>query len=327
MVFQNLFGEMKKPTTRKNYLLPRLSIESEIKESRINFNYFTNVDEPDIQQLQHLLDNRNPFNLYQGNPDLTPSYNHILSARFMNYNSFSFRSVFGFFNARYTNNAIAYSRTISENYVTSLKPINVDYNFQTRASLTYGQPIPYTKAKFELKVNGQYLNGITMINGVEHVNQQIIGGASLRLGNRKKDNFDLSFIGGLDYTDSKYSNSDVFNVSYFTTSLGLNLEVNFSDNLSFDTDYGAKLYSQERFSTSSEVHLLNASLQWKIGKTARWIVDFEVNDVFNAGLGVYRNASLGGITETQSNQLGRYGMVKITYSLSNFSPKSGGGWF
>jgi len=42
--------------------------------STFRMDYFTNISEPSLQQLQPQLDNSDPLNLYQGNPNLRPEY-------------------------------------------------------------------------------------------------------------------------------------------------------------------------------------------------------------------------------------------------------------
>ncbi|MDG2449291.1 MAG: TonB-dependent receptor, partial [Saprospiraceae bacterium] len=44
--------------------------------SSLRFNYFTNIREPSLEQLQPQVNNADPLNLYQGNPELRTEYRH-----------------------------------------------------------------------------------------------------------------------------------------------------------------------------------------------------------------------------------------------------------
>jgi len=147
-------------------------------------------------------------------------------------------------------------------------------------------------------------------------------GGSLRLENKKKDVFDFSVKGSVNFTNSSYSQSEKFNTSYVNTDITSALEIYLSDGFSIGTDFVLSRYSQENFSTTNDVKMWNAFLSTTIGESQRLSLDIEVNDILNAGINVNRNGTAESISETTSSNLGRYGIVKLSYSLSAFKPKS-----
>ena len=64
-------------------LLPDARIDYNFASSkRLSLRYSTNQNEPSIEQLQPIIDNTDPLNLYVGNPDLIPEYSHRLRLRY-----------------------------------------------------------------------------------------------------------------------------------------------------------------------------------------------------------------------------------------------------
>jgi len=70
--------------------LPSARMRYSFSTSRnLNFDYDTGIREPSISQLQPQVDNSNPLNIYQGNPDLKPEYQHRLNLRFISFSQFT----------------------------------------------------------------------------------------------------------------------------------------------------------------------------------------------------------------------------------------------
>ena len=304
------------------FVLPNASMEYDLGNGRMDIRYATSVREPSLSQLQPIVDNRNPLFSYQGNPNLQPTYNHNLNFSFNTYDQFNFRSVFGFISATYARDFITTSRTVDENFITTLLPVNVDKNLSVRGSLSYSTPLGWFPAKTRMGINGEYNNGIAFINGQENDNIRKGAGANLKLENKKKDHFDLSVSGNISYNRSSFSQSEKFNTSYINTGLTSALEVYITDGFSFGSDFSWSRYSQESFSTTNDVKMWNAFISTTFGESQRLSLDIEINDILNAGINVDRNATAQSISETTSSNLGRYGLVKVSYSLSAFKPKN-----
>src|SRR6185436_11903611 len=77
----------------------------------MRFDYETDVQEPTIQQLQPVVDNRDQLNPYKGNPALRPSYQQSWRLNYISFDPGSMFSVFAFVDAQYVTNAIVNSVT------------------------------------------------------------------------------------------------------------------------------------------------------------------------------------------------------------------------
>ena len=203
-----------------NYL-PNLRWNYEFSTgSSLDFFYTTSVREPSINQLQPIIDNRNPLDTYTGNPDLQPEYNHNINFRFMSFNQATLSNFFVNLTAQYTTDKIGESQTIDNLFVRNTKPINVKDNLMSRAMLAYGTPLSFMKARINIHVNGLYNRGLSLVNGVENQTERLSSSIDLRLENRFKEKIDASIGAVLSYNQTHYSldknlNQDYLNQSYY----------------------------------------------------------------------------------------------------------------
>jgi hypothetical protein len=305
-----------------SFMLPNMNIGYELRNGRVGLEYRTIVREPSLYQLQPVVDNRNPLFLYNGNPNLKPAYNHLLNLNFNTYDGFNFRSWFGFLAITYTKDYISTSRIVDQNLATTLMPTNVNDNLTLNSRLSYSTPIGWAKAKMRISASGNMARTTTLINDIENDNNRKGGGMSLSLENKVKDNFSLRISGGIDITDSKFSQNDEFNVVYTNTNIGGVLELYLSERISFDADFRMDNYSQEQFSTDNRLFFWNASLSKTFGENERLTLIIEGKDLLDTNAGISRSANAGVISEVNSSNLGRYFILKASYSLSAFKPKS-----
>src|SRR5690606_32819271 len=99
-------------------VLPSLRFTYNFSTSKhLRFDYETSVNEPDIKQLQPVVDNSNPFNLYAGNPDLRPEYGQSWRLNFNTFNPVNFMTFFALADVDYTSNPIINAQTVDERLV------------------------------------------------------------------------------------------------------------------------------------------------------------------------------------------------------------------
>src|SRR5690606_8458877 len=85
--------ELLNATTSKSFknVLPSVRFTYTFTPSNhLRFDYEPSVNEPDIRQLQPVVDNSDPFNIYAGNPDLRPAYAQRWRVNFNTFNPVNF---------------------------------------------------------------------------------------------------------------------------------------------------------------------------------------------------------------------------------------------
>jgi hypothetical protein len=305
-----------------NYFLPALTFNWIDKGIRIRYN--TNVSEPTVTQLQPIVDNSNPLNIYRGNPNLRPEYAHSINIRYNFFDNFNFVNFFTFINLRYTKDKIVTAQSFSPNLVRESSPINTTSNQNASINFTYSAPIKKLKVKTRIFSSGSISKGINFINNQENEVTTLSPKISFDLENIK--NSVVSLLGGYDlsYSENKYSKNMSNNNNFITHGLRSVLLINFGKGFSLDGDINHTIYSKERFGENNTLTLANAGFSKRLFND-RLTAKLKIADIFNVGQGISRSASETSLEEVITNSIGRYTMFTLTYRLSAFNPQANGG--
>lgn len=305
-------------------VLPTLRLNYDFTTSRnITFRYETSVREPSVEQLQPIVDNSDPLNVYIGNPDLRPEYTHGFNIHFMSFDQFTFTNIFGMVDARYSTNKITNQRTIDESFRQSIMPINVENDFDMRGYLGFGTPLRFIKSKININTNINYNRGILFVNTIENITNRFNAGVEIKLDNRKKEIIDAAIGANYKYNQTKYSESTEQNQDFLNTTYFAELSVQMGKSFSFSSIFDYQLYSGESFGNEQSIALWEASLTAYFLKNRKGRLIFSVFDLLNQNVGINRNSSLNYIEEARIQSLGRYFMLTFAYSISGFGDKGG----
>ncbi len=302
-----------------NVWLPSMSWQYDFSTSKnIRLNYTTNFREPQMEQLQPFVDNRNPLNIYIGNPNLAPEYLHQLNLQFMWFDQFSFTNIFASINGTYTEDKITNATTIDAQFRQTTRPVNVKDDIRLSGNVSYGMPLKFMKSKMNINVDGIYNQSILFINAVENNSDRWNTSIDFSLENRKKEFVDI--LAGVEWSFNKtlYSVSSNFNQIFSSFNYYGDLSFNFKNDWSFNTSLDYTVYQGEAFESQQAIPMLEASLSKYFLKNKKGELQLSIVDVLNQGIGIDRNSTLNYIEDTKINSLGRYVMLSFTYALSAF---------
>ncbi|MEL6843005.1 MAG: outer membrane beta-barrel protein, partial [Bacteroidota bacterium] len=173
---------------------------------RLSLRYSTNQNEPSIEQLQPIIDNTDPLNIYIGNPDLVPEYTHRLRLRYFSFNQYNYTNFFATINANYTENSITNAKFIDTLFRQITTPQNVDNAFNLTGFLNYGTPFQLgVKLRANINLNSSYSRNIVFVNNTQNSTDTYTNGFDLRLENREKDVVDISIGAKVSTNLTQYS--------------------------------------------------------------------------------------------------------------------------
>lgn len=296
-----------------NYFLPKASLEFE--KTNIRINYSTSVREPSMDQLQPVVDNSNPLNLYIGNPALVPEYRHNVRIRYNLFDQFNFRSLFANIRMGYTENRITTSSFIDQFAVRTQTPLNTDQETTLAGNINYSSPLNFMKAKFRAGVNS------SLTNGINFVNQQAIdiarwsNGVNVLLENKMKTRYDASIGGRWSFNNNIYKNNESLNSDFINQTYDGYLAIFAGKGWTIDTRMEYNIYGQGSFDEVTSVKLWQASIS-KGFMDNKLTAKLRVFDILNQNQGVNRTASETFIEESISNTIGRYLLLNVTYTLN-----------
>ncbi len=289
----------------------------------LKVNYNTRVREPSLRQLQPVIDNSDPLNQYVGNPDLDQEYTHNLRLDYSLFNMFNFTNLFVSLNAAYTKDKITNTRTVDENFVQIIAPVNVDYDYSLKSYMSFSTPIRAIGSKINIDFESTYTNGILFVNGVENKTTRLENTYDISLENRKKKVFDL--LGGFSVSrnNATYSESEINNQGFFKFKYYANLSVDFLKKWTIRSDFYVERYGAEVFVGSPVIPIWNAYISRDIMKYDRGQLKLYVFDILNKNQGVSRVNELNYVSDERYNAQSQYFMFSFAYSISGFGKHKG----
>lgn len=304
-----------------NRFLPFLRTNYEITQSLgIGFNYNSRLNVPSVSQLQPVLDNSNPLNLYQGNPNLDAEYIHSGRLNFRYFDQFTSTSFFSFFNASYIIDNIVNSRQIDANSAITTTPVNADNSLTLTGYASFSRPFKKIKTKFRLSDELSRNEGFAIVNDVTSETVNINNTVSFTFENIKKKIVDWAI--GMDYTNGRTKGSESANQNFNNQVYFVDATVYFLKKWSLSSIYDYNIYSSASFTGDQKVKLWEASLKKTMLKDDRGELKLSVFDILNQNRGVNRTTDFNYIQEERIASIGTYYMVSFTYRLSAFERQS-----
>jgi len=313
-------------------VLPSVRFEYNFSPStNIQLDFDTQTAEPEVRQLQPVIDNTNPLQLRTGNPDLDQSYSKEFRLRFRSQNPDTDRSWFLFTRSQFVNNFISNSTLIAEEPTEIQdgiilergsqlnRPVNLDGYWDVRSWLSYGMPLDFMKSKLNLNAG----MGLTRRPG--QVNDQIGFNNSQRISTGLSINSSIS-----DKIDFNIWSRSSFNRVENTLNPNLDdrffqqrFRVNFNwiiwEGIIYRLDLNHQINAGLSEGFDTNFSLINMSLGKKIFKNQRGEVSLMVYDLLGQNANVNRNITETFIEDVQTNVLQQYFMLSFTYNLRRFS--------
>ena len=300
-------------------VLPSLNLQYDISQmSNLRVRYSTNVNEPSLEQLQPIVDNSDPLNIYIGNPELDPEYRHTIRINYNTYSQFSNTGFFAYLNARYSNNTITNTRTVNELLVQTTTPINVDNDLNLSGYLNYNMPVKFLKHRLTLGTNLTYRRSILFVNEKRNNTTRTNNSIRISLNNLYTDKLDITYGANLGLNSTKYSESSQLNQNFLNQNFFLDFNYDFPNDWTFSTDADHTVFSQESFGDEESITYVNASISKVFLNSKKAMLKFGVTDILNQNQNINRSSNLNFIQDTRIQSLGRYFLLSFSYSFSGF---------
>lgn len=293
------------------------------KFARVSYNARTNV--PSLQELQPIVDNSDPLRVFVGNPNLKPAYTHNFRSDFRWFDQFTFMSIYVGLRGTYTHNKIGRNRDIDSRFVQTITPLNVDGDWTLGGFQNFAYPVRAIGMQVNLSNSLYYQNSAEFINSIENETKSVRDAVKITLGNRDKELFDVDFGLSLTYHNNRFSLNEELNQSYINRSFFVDLAFTPDDKWRVSTSLDAARYADDVFGEGGDVTMWSAEVSRSLLTNNKAYIALVGKDLLNEGLGVNYTNSPGLIQESRILSVGRYGLVKFVYNLSNNGAGGGGG--
>lgn len=304
------------------HLLPQMNYEHTFSTGRrLNIIYEGSMNEPALLQRIPVVNTLDPLYRVSGNPALEPEYRHSFNTHLFIFDQFSFTSLFAGFRAAYTTNKISMSRSIDDQLVQTIIPVNVDNGLDMGGSLDFSTPVRKLGVKVRLRLEESFSKGLSLVNDTENTFTSATHNMTFSIENRRKKKWDLNTGAGIRLTDSKYSLQDDLNDVYYDLNWFGEATWTPTENLNLELIADVVNYNQRSFSESVLVPYLKGQIRFHIPPSRRASLSLTVRDILNRDQGIQRISELNYLAEVKRNILGRYGMLTFTYKLNKADRK------
>jgi hypothetical protein len=284
----------------------------------IRFDYSTSINEPSVKQLQPVTSNTDPLNLYYGNPNLKPEYQHSLSAFYQSFNMKSGVHFFTALNTTYTLDKIQDARWTNSQYTSIYKPVNVPNDLTSSLMVNFGFRLQKPVLRMHFRANTSYSRSLAYINDVENRTNRYTTGGGVRLGYEIGDVFEIHTDARLNYNIAQYSVSSNLNSTYLNQIYSADMTIKLPWKLQIAGNSDFNIYNGATGFSSKNVFLVGAALSKFLFEKDRGELKLSVTDLLNQNTGIIRTTDVQYIENGYIRSLGRYIMLSFTYKVSAF---------
>lgn len=322
-------------TSGYTHLLANVDLRWQFKEDQtISFEYDGSTDEPSLTELQPFVDNRDPINVYVGNPDLRPEYTHEFEADYRFFDQFSFINLFVRTGFEYTTNPIARARVFDEQGFQTVTPINTDPEWSADTRFTFGMPIRRLGVDVDLEYRIDYSKGWEQVNRQTNQSRVLRNNIEFSLENRTKDRFDVRAGADWTFNDVDYSLNQALNRDYLSSRYFANGTL-YLGAWTLGSTFNWRVYDEDLYSqdgrSGGEASTPGRNVaRWDARASRRLLDDraeleLRAYDLLNQNQSVSISNSASFIEESRTESLGQYFMLRLMYRLGSNSLRGGRG--
>ena len=297
----------------------------------------SNTSNPDIRQLNSILDVSNAQYVSRGNEKLHPTYSHNVMFHYNHTNLEKGRTFMWMMMFNKSKNTIASSmytgNSITDDMIPELAGSNRPIQYSTYenvkdgtmnigTNLSYGLPLNFMKCNFNISGGVHYSQSPSLVNGQVNTASNIGYNARVVLGSNISENIDftLSWHGGYNQAKNSLASrggaNEYFNHSatgtfkaVFLGGFTFTASANYVQNIGFTNDY------------NTDYTLVNAYIGRKVFKSRLGEVMVGVNDLLNQNTAFSRTTGSGFTQNSWNSVIGRYFTAQFNYNLRVFGKR------
>ncbi len=294
----------------------------------LNVNYNGNATQPTFSQLQPVQDFSNQQSVISGNPNLKPSINHNVNLSYNNFNLISGKVIFTNLIFSTIKNQIV-NNTINLGAGRQLSiPQNVNGYYNVVGFYAFSKL--YKNRKYVLTLNGtaNFNHNINLIDSIRNIGKNWVISQGFTFEYNYKEILELGTGVSYSLNDVKYKNptgspqTTLQNSSSNAWTFSSNININFTKTLSLKYDFDYTINTGLASSVSSNLAIMNASLEKQLFKKKNGIIKLAAYDLFKQNSNINRSVTANSIVDTRTNRLTRYFIATFTYRLQRFAGKT-----
>ncbi|RXJ50553.1 outer membrane beta-barrel protein [Gelidibacter gilvus] len=282
---------------------------------------------PEIAQLQPFTDVSDPLNTIIGNPSLSPSKTHRISA---DYNNYDYQKRSGFYvyaNAYIIDDQVVSKSQVDENFVrtTTYTNVNGNYSSYLGSSLSKDFKIDSLQTvKMNVGLSGNMNNRVNFNNNVEYAALSIGLNPSIGVTYTWKNIFEIRPNYRLSITNTRYDLDDFDDRNFLRHSVGIRTATFMPKKLEWRNDISYTYNRDVAEGFQKSAWFWNATLAYSVLKD-KGNITLKVYDLLNQNTNAQRIATDNYIQDSQSTVLEQYFMLSFSWKFNSLGPKGESG--
>lgn len=289
------------------------------QNSSMDLSYTTSSRQPDLYQLQPIIDNTNPNRISLGNPALKPTFENQFNLNFYSFKPISGQNLWGGANFSSVSNAITNLTTYDNMGVATTQPVNVNGNYNSYWYAGFQRPI-LGPLKINPSINGSYSNNVNYINGQKNITTQFNNDFSLGFA-YETDKLEVSVSGDYSYNQPHSTINNQSNKPYSSYELHGSFEWKMPKKFIIASDGFYRNNSQRAAGYNVNYVIWNASLSKQFLKKDNLIIGVEAYDILNQNINARRTVTDNRIIDSKSQVIRQYFLLRVTYKFNSNKAK------
>jgi hypothetical protein len=303
-----------------NNILPSASFIYRINQgSNLSVFYNASAQQPDLQQLQPVVDNTDPNRITIGNPNLKPQFENNISFNYYFYKGIS--DVNFYAGGQYNNvlQEINEKTNFDSQGTSTTTPVNIDGNFYANIWCGGGFPIFKRFIKIISNLSSGFNNNVAFVNDEKNITQFL--DLTPNFGIEKQlDYLDISIVGNYSYNFPKQTISNQ-SKPYYTYGFDGNVMIKLPKKFRINTEGHYTNNGNRAVGYNINFFILNASLAKAFLKAENLIVSVEANDILNQNISNQREIVANKIIDNKTQIIKRYFLARVVFKFNSNKKK------
>jgi hypothetical protein len=302
-------------------ILPYASFLYRINQgANFSLRYNSNSQQPDLRQMQPVIDNTDPNYITVGNPDLIPTFRNSFNVNYYSYKGISELYFWSGGNFSNTSNQISFATSYDSIGRAISKPINVDGNFNGNIWIGGGHPLFKRFMKVFYSLNSSHSNNVSFLNDLRNLTKTTTIGPGITL-EKSVEKFEFELEGHYDYTIPETNISQLSVQPYYTYRINGNVMVKLPKKITLHADGNYTNNGNRTPGYNLNYIIVNASVNKAFLKNENLLVGFSANDIFNQNINNRRTVSGNQIIDHKTQVIRRYFLLRLTYKFNSQKAK------
>jgi len=298
---------------------PHLSLDYVISlQKQIGISYEGNTQQPLVDQVQPILTNYDPLNVYIGNQQLGPAYMNTLSIHYNSYQPQTQRYLFSNFNYVFSSNQITTDTHTDSSGRNTYQYVNVGGNSRYWGYIGFGGKIPEWNASLGINVSASGSRNVNFANGLRNISGNSMSSLEGYFGTGKKGRFELQLKANAAYNTNTSSLQQNASQNYWVFVLSPNADIFLPAKFRIHSDVNYTIRQKTpAFTTNLNVFLWDAWIGKSFLKKDVLLIKVVGNDLLDQNKGVSRTMSNNFISQNSYSTIRQYFLFSVNWNFSN----------